>query len=173
MRILVTGSNGQLGSEVLPRLAAQTHHHVLGIDLHNCDITNRDQVLGAIGNSNRRRSLHGAAMTTVDLCETEAETAFQVNSLATRFVADGARRVGAHTCILPTDYVFDGSKIGPYLEWDQPNPQSVYGLSKLWRRARSTRLGRRPNLVGVRPTRQQHGEDHPSASAERDPQVCG
>ncbi len=131
MRILVTGSNGQLGSEVLPRLAAQTHHHVLGIDLHNCDITNRDQVLGAIGEFRPEAIIHGAAMTAVDLCETEAETAFQVNSLATRFVADGARRVGAHLVYLSTDYVFDGSKIGPYLEWDQPNPQSVYGLSKL------------------------------------------
>jgi dTDP-4-dehydrorhamnose reductase len=131
MRILVTGSNGQLGSEVLPRLESQSRHTVLGVDLHNCDITDRDQVLGVISQFRPEAIIHGAAFTAVDLCETEMETAFRVNSLATRFIADGARRVGAHLVYVSTDYVFDGTKVGPYLEWDRPNPQSVYGRSKL------------------------------------------
>ncbi|MEZ5311795.1 MAG: dTDP-4-dehydrorhamnose reductase [Microthrixaceae bacterium] len=70
-------------------------------------------------------------MTAVDLCESEQEAAFAVNAAATRFVADAARRVGAHVVYVSTDYVFDGTKDGPYNEWDTPNPQSIYGRSKL------------------------------------------
>jgi dTDP-4-dehydrorhamnose reductase len=104
---------------------------VVGLDLPECDLTDRDQVLGAVCGFEPDLVLHGAAFTAVDLCETEPETAYRVNALATRFLADGARRVGAHVVYVSTDYVFDGTKAGPYVEWDQPNPQSVYGASKL------------------------------------------
>lgn len=130
MRIIVTGSKGQLGNEIIPRLDAAGHHEVLGLDLHNCDLTNRDAVLGAIGEFAPDAVIHGAAFTAVDVCETEPETAWRVNAVATRFIADGARRAGAHVVYVSTDYVFDGTKDGPYLEWDTPNPQSVYGSSK-------------------------------------------
>jgi dTDP-4-dehydrorhamnose reductase len=129
MRVLVTGSRGQLGSELLPLL--EPRHDVLGVDLHNCDLTDRDAVLGAVCEFEPDLILHGAAFTAVDACEAEPETAYRVNALATRFVADGARRVGAHVVYVSTDYVFDGTKDGPYVEWDRPNPQSVYGASKL------------------------------------------
>ena len=130
MRILVTGSNGQLGTELRAALA-DTHHEVLGIDIDTCDISDRDQALGAITGWAPELILHGAAFTAVDLCETDPTTAFRVNSLATRFIADGARRVGAHVVYVSTDYVFDGTKATPYVEWDTPAPQSVYGRSKL------------------------------------------
>ena len=129
MRILVTGSRGQLGSELLPLL--EPNHDVLGVDLHNCDITDRDAALGAITSFHPDLILHGAAFTAVDVCEAEPETAYRVNALATRHLADGARQVGAHVVYVSTDYVFDGTKGAPYLEWDTPNPQSVYGRSKL------------------------------------------
>ena len=129
MRVLVTGCRGQLGSELLPLL--EPSHDVLGVDLHNCDITARDAAVGAIVEFRPDLILHGAAFTAVDLCETEPETAYRVNALATRHIADGARRVGAHVVYVSTDYVFDGTKGSPYLEWDTPNPQSVYGRSKL------------------------------------------
>ncbi|MCC6226227.1 MAG: dTDP-4-dehydrorhamnose reductase [Microthrixaceae bacterium] len=129
MRIVVTGSKGQLGSELMPLL--ERHHDVVGLDLHNCDLTDRDAVLGAITSVAPDLVFHGAAFTAVDRCESEPETAYRVNCLATRFIADGARRVGAHVVYVSTDYVFDGTKDGPYLEWDEPNPQSVYGRSKL------------------------------------------
>jgi len=131
MRILVTGSNGQLGTELMELLGRARHHELLGLDLPDHDLTDRDRVLGAITGWEPDVVIHGAAFTAVDACETEVETAYRVNCAATRFVADGARRVGAHVVYVSTDYVFDGTKDGPYVEWDRPNPQSVYGRTKL------------------------------------------
>lgn len=131
MRILVTGSRGQLGTEVMSLLELEAHHEVLGLDLPDHDLTDRDHVLGVIGSFSPDVVLHGAAFTAVDVCETEVETAYRVNCAATRFIADGARRTGAHVVYVSTDYVFDGTKDGPYVEWDRPNPQSVYGRTKL------------------------------------------
>lgn len=131
MRFLVTGSRGQLGTEVSSRLEAASQHEFLGLDMHNCDITDRDAVLGAIGEYSPDVIIHGAAYTAVDDCESNPDLAWRVNALATRFVADGARRVGAHVVAVSTDYVFDGTKVGPYVEWDRPNPVSMYGRSKL------------------------------------------
>lgn len=131
MRILVTGANGQLGTDLMALLGSADHHEVLGLDLPDHDLTDRDHVLAVVTSWRPDAIIHGAAMTAVDLCETEVELAHRVNCLATRFVADGARRVGAHVVYVSTDYVFDGTKDGPYLEWDRPNPQSVYGRTKL------------------------------------------
>ncbi len=133
-RILVTGAKGQLGTELMARLES-SHHAVLGVDLDNgdatLDITRRDLTLAAICEYEPDIIIHGAAFTAVDACESQPDTAFLVNSLATRFIAEGARRVGAHVVYVSTDYVFDGTKDGPYIEWDPPNPRSVYGRSKL------------------------------------------
>jgi dTDP-4-dehydrorhamnose reductase len=131
MRIIVTGCNGQLGTEVTELLAGQAPHEVLGLDLPEHDLTDRDHVLGVITSWQPDLVLHGAAFTAVDACEEEVDTAYRVNCAATRFVADGARRVGAHVVYVSTDYVFDGTKDSPYVEWDTPNPQSVYGRTKL------------------------------------------
>jgi dTDP-4-dehydrorhamnose reductase len=131
MKILVTGSNGQLGTELMALLSSQSQHEVLGLDLPDHDLTDRDHVLSVITRWQPDAVIHGAAFTAVDLCETEPETAYTVNCVATRFVADGARRVGAHVVYVSTDYVFDGTKEEPYVEWDTPNPQSAYGRTKL------------------------------------------
>lgn len=129
MKVLITGSNGQLGNELVPLFAAG--HEVLGVDIDTVDITDRDAILSAIGTFEPDTIVHGAAMTAVDVCETEVELAYRVNAIATRFIADGARQVGARVVYVSTDYVFDGTKDSPYNEWDDPNPQSVYGRSKL------------------------------------------
>jgi dTDP-4-dehydrorhamnose reductase len=131
MRIVVTGSNGQLGTELMALVASQSHHEVLGLDLPDHDLTDRDHVLGVLTSWEPDAVIHAAAFTAVDLCEEQVELAYTVNCAATRFVADGARRVGAHVVYVSTDYVFDGTKATPYVEWDQPNPQSVYGRTKL------------------------------------------
>ena len=131
MRIVVTGARGQLGTEVVQLLDAAGHHEVLGLDLPDHDLTDRDLVLGVLTSFQPDAVIHGAAFTAVDACETDPDTAYRVNCGATRFVADGARRVGAHVVYVSTDYVFDGTKTTSYVEWDAPNPQSVYGRTKL------------------------------------------
>jgi dTDP-4-dehydrorhamnose reductase len=75
--------------------------------------------------------IHGAALTAVDLCETEIATAYAINAVGTRNVAEAAALVGAHMVYVSTDYVFDGTAGRPYVEWDMPCPISVYGASKL------------------------------------------
>ena len=75
--------------------------------------------------------VHAAAWTAVDACESDRDKAFLCNGTATGYVAAAAREVGARVVYISTDYVFDGKKPTPYVESDVPNPQSVYGASKL------------------------------------------
>jgi dTDP-4-dehydrorhamnose reductase len=152
VRVLITGALGQLGQELLAVFAEDGHHeivaadvepvveaardagtvaHLGGIDLLATDITDRDAVLAALTGLEPDVVVHPAAFTAVDLCETEVDAAYRVNVLGTRHLAEGARRIGAPVFYVSTDYVFDGTKDSPYLEWDDTNPQSVYGRTKL------------------------------------------
>jgi dTDP-4-dehydrorhamnose reductase len=104
---------------------------VVGLGHDRLDVSDRDAVVGAITSLGPDLVVHAAAMTNVDGCETDPAQAYAVNALGTRHVADGARRAGAHVVHVSTDYVFDGTKDGPYHEWDETRPLSVYGKSKL------------------------------------------
>ncbi|MFT7610197.1 MAG: dTDP-4-dehydrorhamnose reductase [Candidatus Aldehydirespiratoraceae bacterium] len=128
MKILVTGANGQLGSEIQPLLEP---HEVIGVDLPELDITDRALVLAAFHDIRPDVVINCAAMTAVDDCESKVDLAYSVNALAVRHLAEGCRAVGAHLTTVSTDYVFDGTKIGPYNEWDATSPASVYGRSKV------------------------------------------
>jgi dTDP-4-dehydrorhamnose reductase len=130
VKVLVTGAGGQLGREVVD-LFANAGDDVIGCAHADLDVADRDAVRAAVTGVSPDAVVHAAAWTAVDACEGDPSTAFAVNALGTRHVAEAARMVGAHVCYVSTDYVFDGSKTGPYVEWDQTNPQSVYGLSKL------------------------------------------
>lgn len=130
MKVLVTGADGQLGRELVALLHGGGHD-VVGTDQGSLDITDRGAVLQAVAGLRPDAVIHAAAWTAVDACETDPDLAFRVNALAVRHVAEASRRFGAHLCHLSTDYVFDGTKVAPYVEWDLPNPQSVYGRSKL------------------------------------------
>jgi dTDP-4-dehydrorhamnose reductase len=127
-RVLVTGAGGQIGSEVV---AAFSDHDVIAADHGALDVADRDAVLQAITSTAPDAVVHAGAWTAVDACEGDPDRAFRVNALGTRHVAEAVTRVGAWVCYLSTDYVFDGTKTEPYLEWDTPNPVSVYGRSKL------------------------------------------
>lgn len=130
MRVLVTGAGGQLGHDVAARFTASGHEVVAAVR-QELDITQRDQVLGAVGGVRPNAVVNCAAYTAVDACETDADQAYLVNALAVRHLAEAARRFGAHLCHVSTDYVFSGDKAEPYHEWDRPDPRSVYGASKL------------------------------------------
>jgi dTDP-4-dehydrorhamnose reductase len=127
-RVLITGATGQIGHEVVDAFAG---HEVIAADHARLDVADRDAVLQAITESVPDAVVHTGAWTAVDACEGDPDRAYRVNALGTRHVAEGARRVGAWLCYLSTDYVFDGTKAEPYVEWDTPNPVSVYGRSKL------------------------------------------
>ncbi len=127
-RILVTGAGGQIGREVVD---AFTGHEVIAADHAALDVADRDAVLQAITSTVPDAVVHTGAWTAVDACEGDSDRAFRVNTLGTRNVVEAAHRVGAWLCYLSTDYVFDGTKPEPYVEWDTPNPVSVYGRSKL------------------------------------------
>ncbi|MEI7623856.1 MAG: dTDP-4-dehydrorhamnose reductase [Actinomycetes bacterium] len=130
MRILITGAGGQVGCELV-RVFGTGGHEVAGFDHITLDITDRDSVRAAVVEFHPEAIVHSAAWTAVDACEADPERAFAVNGMGTRFLAEAARLVGAQVHYISTDYVFDGTKEGPYLEWDRTNPQSVYGASKL------------------------------------------
>ncbi|HEY9558996.1 MAG TPA: dTDP-4-dehydrorhamnose reductase [Acidimicrobiales bacterium] len=130
MRVLVTGADGQLGHDLV-RSCHEAGDEVLACGRAALDLTDRDSVYAAITSTQPDAVVHAGAWTAVDACEGDPDRAFATNALGTQWVADASRRVGAHLVAVSTDYVFDGTKPEPYQEWDEPNPQSVYGRSKL------------------------------------------
>ncbi len=131
MRVLITGAAGQLGRDLVGWFEGEGHHEVVACDRVALDVADRDAVLGTVTSVAPDVVIHPAAWTAVDACEGDPERAFLVNAIGSRHIADGARRVGAPVVYVSTDYVFDGTKDGAYHEWDEPNPRSVYGASKL------------------------------------------
>lgn len=130
MRVLVTGAGGQLGRDLV-RWCEAAGDDVVAADRARLDVGDRDAVLGAITAARPDLVVNTAAWTAVDACEGDPERAFRDNALAVRWLREGCDRVGAHLVQLSTDYVFDGTLDRPYREWDDPNPRSVYGASKL------------------------------------------
>ena len=135
MTILVTGGNGQLGTELGFVLSAAGDDAMIASSAE-LDVTDRDLVHQVLGAVRPEVVIHGGAWTNVDGCELDPQRAFAVNALGSRHVAEASARIGAHVIYLSTDYVFDGRGTGPqgggaYNEWDQPNPVSHYGRSKL------------------------------------------
>lgn len=150
VRILVTGAAGQLGRDLVDVLGgrvpaggvadapwgpagagvAASTLEVVGTDLPALDLTDRAAVLGFVDAVQPDVVVHGAAWTAVDACEEEPDRAMAANILATRHVVEAAGHLGAHVVYVSTDYVFDGTSPRPYVEWDRPNPMSVYGLTK-------------------------------------------
>ena len=130
MKVLITGANGQLGHELV-RATIAAGHEVVATSHETLDITDESAVELAIRTARPDVVIHAAAWTAVDACESDPEKALLVNGTATKYVADAAHAVGAHVVYISTDYVFDGNKNSPYEEDDAPNPQSVYGSSKL------------------------------------------
>ncbi|MDR1734883.1 MAG: dTDP-4-dehydrorhamnose reductase [Oscillospiraceae bacterium] len=129
MKILVTGARGQLGTDVC--LAAKKRgHEVHEADLPDFDLTNETAVREAILSYQPDIVLHCAAYTAVDKAETEPDTAFAVNVLGTRYVAEACSTLGIWCIYISTDYVFDGSGNTPWEVTDPTAPLSVYGKTK-------------------------------------------
>ena len=129
MKILITGQHGQVARELQRRLNVYGELAVLGRD--RIDLTQPDQIRRQVQNIRPDLIINAAAYTAVDLAESERQTAFAINAVAPGIFAEEARLLDIPLIHYSTDYVFDGTKVGPYNENDTPNPISVYGESKL------------------------------------------
>ena len=128
MKILVTGTSGQVGHALMQNL---TDHVLIGLTRKECDLTNLDQIRQVIDKHQPDLIINPAAYTQVDKAEDEPELAFQINRDAPRVMAEKAREYDIPIIHFSTDYVFDGQKELPYTEGDLPNPLGIYGQSKL------------------------------------------
>jgi dTDP-4-dehydrorhamnose reductase len=128
-RILVTGSEGQLGQELVSFLSSA--YDVVGVDFEDCDIRLYSNVRVCVRDVQPDIVIHSAAYTDVDECEIDQRTAMAVNTAGTENVARACKEVGARMVYYSTDYVFDGAKQSPYIETDATGPKTVYGKSKL------------------------------------------
>jgi dTDP-4-dehydrorhamnose reductase len=129
-RLLITGAAGQLG-QALVLAAGRQGWEAAATDAHNLDITDPEAVWGELSRQRPEVVINAAAATGVDALESDPDGALRVNGLGPRNLAVACRRLGVKLVHLSTDYVFDGTKAGPYVEWDKTEPLSVYGRSKL------------------------------------------
>ncbi|HPH42088.1 MAG TPA: dTDP-4-dehydrorhamnose reductase [Syntrophorhabdaceae bacterium] len=129
MKIVITGGKGMLASNIIPTF--QKHHSVVTVDIDEWDITNREKGAVFIGEHKPDVIINLAAITNVDGCEDIPEIAQKVNGDAPGILAELCEANHVKLVHFSTDYVFDGTKDTPYNEEDIPNPQSVYGKSKM------------------------------------------
>ena len=130
LKVWIVGSEGQIG-EAINEMLNPLEIEALNTDKNELDITQTDEVL-RFGEINRPDVIiNCAALTDVELCEKEPEHAFRVNALGARNLSIVARKTGAKMVQLSTDDVFDGFGKKPYTEFDDTNPITVYGKSKL------------------------------------------
>ena len=138
MKYLVTGSAGLVGSQVVKDLTDLNHqvyssYHdtkpEYGIAT-KLDLTNPNDIISVLDKIKPDRIIHLAALTNVDLCETEKDLATKINEKATKILAKQAAKIDAFFVYVSTDYIFDGIK-GMKKENDTPNPLGFYGKSKL------------------------------------------
>jgi dTDP-4-dehydrorhamnose reductase len=129
MRILLTGSHGQVGTELmrlLPRIA-----DVTGTDRRGLDLEDSDALRSCIRTLQPQLIVNAAAYTNVDRAEEERGKAFYLNAKVPAILAEEGCKIGAFVLHYSTDYVFDGEKKTPYTENDIPRPLNVYGETKL------------------------------------------
>lgn len=132
-KILVTGSNGQLGKCLQDAVKefASPDYQFLFLDRAQLDISQKELVETFFFSNKIDFCVNCAAYTAVDLAETEVEQAFKINADGVKYLAEECAEQKATLIHISTDYVFDGQKSEPYLPDDRPNPINVYGKSKL------------------------------------------
>lgn len=129
MRVLLTGKGGQVGHELQRTLAGIAE--VVAVGTHDCDLTDSAAIESLVSRVKPQVIINPAAYTAVDKAESEPERAAAINAIAPGLLAQHAQTIDALLIHYSTDYVFDGLKTKPYTETDHPNPQNVYGATKL------------------------------------------
>ena len=131
MKVLITGSNGQLGLELSKQLHENSNYDVIKTDREDLNILDSKNVNDIITTEKPDIVINCAAHTAVDVCETDIENAYKINALGPRNLAIACEKIGSKFVQVSTDYVFDGSGNRPYREDDMTCPNSIYGTSKL------------------------------------------
>jgi dTDP-4-dehydrorhamnose reductase len=128
MKIVLTGAEGMLGYAVKEEFSDVP---VVCFNREALDITVLDDVVRKMKDARPDCIINAAAFTDVDACETEPEKAYMVNGIGARNLAIACEEIRCPIVHVSSDYVFDGTKQAPYDEWDDTNPVSRYGISKL------------------------------------------
>ncbi len=128
MKIIVIGSTGQLGSDLMKTL--KLDHQTIGLTHEDIEVTDYNSCL-ILKKYKPDVIINTAAFHKTDQCEEEPVKTFLVNALGTKNVTAISKEIEAATAFISTDYIFDGSKNRPYTEDDIPNPINTYGISKL------------------------------------------
>ena len=135
--ILITGANGQLRRAMNIKYKSNKDVSLYNTDIietdtiHKMDITDVDDVLRIVREVKPYAIINCAAHTAVDLCETDCDNAYKINSIGPRNLSIAAAEVGAKMMHISTDYVFGGDGTRPYIEFDETNPKGMYGKTKL------------------------------------------
>lgn len=135
--LLVTGANGQLGRAINLKFKDNEDVVLYNTDImetdtiHKMDITDIEDVMRIVKEVKPYAIINCAAHTAVDLCETDVDNAYKINAIGPRNLSIAAREVGAKMMHVSTDYVFGGDGDRPYIEFDETNPQGMYGKTKL------------------------------------------
>ncbi len=135
-KIIVTGSNGQLGRAINALCSGSLEYELINTDygvegIQDLDITDLDAVLSLVGTVRPFAVINCAAHTNVDACEVQVDSAYRINAIGPRNLAIASSEAGARLVHISTDYVFAGDGTRPYTEFDTPAPKAMYGKTKL------------------------------------------
>lgn len=131
MNVLITGCQGQLGHCLVNLLSKYTNINVAAYNKKQLNVTNERQVQQVLSAFKPDVIINAAAYTSVDQSESNTEACYAINRDGPLYLAKAASKLNSLLIHISTDYVFDGEKHTPYVETDIPNPQNVYGKSKL------------------------------------------
>ena len=129
MKILITGSNGQLGNAL--NFTKPKNMNILNPNRINFDLTKNHQISNYILDNNPDWIINCGAYTNVEKAESEQDLAFQINAIAVKTISETLLKTKGKLIQISTDFVFDGKSSIPYKTSDFPSPQNIYGLSKL------------------------------------------
>ncbi len=135
-KIIITGSNGQLGRAINTLCGNNGEYELINTDygvdrITNLDITDLDSVLAFVRQVRPYAVINCAAHTNVDACEVQVDSAYKINAIGPRNLAIASSETGAKLVHISTDYVFPGDGDRPYTEFDTPAPKAMYGITKL------------------------------------------
>lgn len=130
-KILVTGSNGQLGSCLKIKSKEQKTLDFVFLDSKGLDVTNSKQINEVFNNNNFDYCINCAAYTAVDQAEEDTNEAYNINVLGSKNLAEACKKFKVILIHISTDFVFEGKAKAPYLETDITNPINIYGQTKL------------------------------------------